>query len=243
MSYASVDDPYGRLTQFRERLSREVRQVTGKDFEIFQDRKDIKWGQQWRARIEGSLETVTFLIAILTPSFFASEPCREEVGTFLQHEARLKRSDLLLGVHYVECPLLLDEAKRANHELAKKIADRQYVDWRDIRHETFNTPAVGLRLERWHFRYVTPSSAYKRTVQRHPQAIRPRLEPPQHPRARRNVTQMQETLIFKHKAVPARGLPPCQRQDRPEKLRQGPGSMNPKRCWWTFPVRLGLTKP
>src|SRR5713226_3240591 len=151
MSYASVDDPYGRLTQFRERLSREVRQVTGKDFEIFQDRKDIKWGQQWRARIEGSLETVTFLIAILTPSFFASEPCREEVGTFLQHEARLKRSDLLLGVHYVECPLLLDEAKRANHELAKKIADRQYVDWRDIRHETFNTPAVGLRLERLAF--------------------------------------------------------------------------------------------
>lgn len=151
MSYAHADDEYGPVTEFRKRLASAVHQATGHVFEIFQDRKDLKWGQQWRARIEGSLETVTFLIAILTPSFFASEQCRKEVESFLKHESGLKRNDLLLGVHYIECPPLLDETRRPNDELAKKIAERQYMDWRDIRHETFNTPAVGQRLERLAF--------------------------------------------------------------------------------------------
>ncbi len=74
MSYVRTDDRHeeGRITQFRERLSGEVQMQTGEDFPIFQDRNDISWGQAWEERIEQSIDEVTFLIPIITPSFFRS---------------------------------------------------------------------------------------------------------------------------------------------------------------------------
>jgi hypothetical protein len=49
MSYAHVDNEGGKPTEFRQRLSAEVRLQTGEEFLIFQDRNDIAWGQNWQA--------------------------------------------------------------------------------------------------------------------------------------------------------------------------------------------------
>ena len=143
MSYVHSDDKYGRLTEFRERLSDEVRVQIGEEFLIFQDRKDIRWGQNWKKRIEGSLDEVTFLIPIVTPSFFKSPACRDELQRFLEREKELKRDDLVLPIYYVECPLLNDEEKRAGDELAQAILAHQYADWRDLRFEPFASKQVG----------------------------------------------------------------------------------------------------
>jgi cobaltochelatase CobT len=67
MSYAHRDNKDGRLTKLREGLSHEVSVRTGEDFEIFQDRRHILWGQNWKVRIEESLDEVTFLIPVVTP--------------------------------------------------------------------------------------------------------------------------------------------------------------------------------
>jgi cobaltochelatase CobT len=101
MSYVNVDDQHesGRLTQLRERLSGEVRMQTGAPFDIFQDRKDIAWGQQWQERINQSLDAVTFLIPIITPAFFRSDACRDELERFLKREKELGRGDLILPVY------------------------------------------------------------------------------------------------------------------------------------------------
>lgn len=146
MSYVRSDDQYKRLTEFRERLEQEVRMQIGEAFPIFQDRNDIHWGQNWRDRIEGSLDEVTFLIPIITPSFFNSSPCREELELFLKREKELKRNDLILPVYYVDCPLLNDKEKRACDELAQVIAERQRADWRDLRFEPYTSPHVGKTL-------------------------------------------------------------------------------------------------
>jgi F-box protein 11 len=134
------------LTKFRERLSGEVRMQTGETFDIFQDRKDIAWGERWKQRIDGSLDAVTFLIPVVTPGFFKSQPCREELERFLQREESLGRADLILPVYYVECPVLSDEAKREKDPLAKAVAARQYADWRELRFELFTSPDVCKRL-------------------------------------------------------------------------------------------------
>jgi parallel beta-helix repeat protein len=149
MSYARFDDKhdYGRLTQFRERLSTEVQMQTGEEFLIFQDR-NIQWGQDWRERIEESLDEVTFLIPIITPGFFTSQACRDELHRFLGREKQLQRNDLILPVYYVDCPLLNVESKRATDELAQVIATRQYADWRELRFEPFTSPQVGKTLAR-----------------------------------------------------------------------------------------------
>ncbi len=144
MSYVNVDDQHesGRLTQLRERLSGEVRMQTGAPFDIFQDRKDIAWGQQWQDRINQSLDAVTFLIPIITPAFFRSEACRDELERFLKREEKLGRGDLILPVYYVSCPALQDKAKREHDKLAQCIAARQYADWRELRFEEFNSPQL-----------------------------------------------------------------------------------------------------
>lgn len=148
MSYVRLDDQHenGRLTAFRDRLSGEVRMQTGEMFHIFQDRNDIAWGQQWRQRIDESLDAVTFLIPVVTPAFFRSLPCREEFELFLRREERLGRGDLILPVYYVDCPVLSDETKRESDSLAKAIAARQYADWRELRFEPFTTPEIGKKL-------------------------------------------------------------------------------------------------
>jgi hypothetical protein len=75
LSYAHSDDAHenGKLLTFAERLSGEVRLQWGAEFRIFVDRKDLKWGQEWKARIEDSLDGVTFLIPLLTSGYIKRE--------------------------------------------------------------------------------------------------------------------------------------------------------------------------
>ena len=144
MSYVRFVDEHdeGRLTEFRKRLSGEVRVQTGDEFLVFQDRNDIQWGQNWKGRIEESLDAVTFLIPIITPGFFKSDACRNELQLFLDRERWLNRNDLILPVYYVDCPVFNDEAKRATDRLAQVIAARQYANWRHLRFKPFTSPQV-----------------------------------------------------------------------------------------------------
>jgi hypothetical protein len=144
-SYTHFDDKHDQkqLSKLRERLAGEVRTQTGQPFEIFQDRISIRWGQQWEQRIDQTLEDeVTFLIPILTPSYFSSEACQKELELFLKRESRLGRNDLILPILYVDCAMLNDKSKREKDTLVQEIAARQYADWRDLRFSPLNSQAV-----------------------------------------------------------------------------------------------------
>jgi F-box protein 11 len=148
LSYVRLDDEHenGRLAKLSERLSGEVRLQTGDEFPIFRDRSDIAWGQQWKRCIIESLDAAAFLIAIVTPGFFKSAACREELERFIEREKRLGRDDLILPVYYVDCPILHDEGKRKADPLARVVAERQYADWRELRFEPFTSPQVARTL-------------------------------------------------------------------------------------------------
>lgn len=150
MSYVRADDEHdkGRLTDFCNLLSKEVKAQTGEEFPIFQDRSDIKWGQNWKGLIEDSLDTVTFLIPIITPSFFKSIACREELERFIKREKNLNRNDLILPVYHISTPLIDDKTKRATDELAQVISDHQLADWRKLRFKSFSSSQVRIALEK-----------------------------------------------------------------------------------------------
>ncbi len=145
LSYVRSDDEHddNRISKLIERLSGEVKMQTGEDFPIFQDRNDIGWGENWKERIEESLDEVTFLIPILTPSFFKRTQCREEVEKFIEREKELKRNDLILPLYYVECPLLHNEEELTSDELAQTVLDHNWADWRDLRFESMTSAQVG----------------------------------------------------------------------------------------------------
>jgi len=129
LSYARFNDKHdrGRVTDFRKALEGEVRAQTGRcDAGIFQD-CDIDWGDAWEQRIDSMLEAATFLVPVLTPSFFKSEQCRRELRRFLERERRLKRRDLILPVYWISAPQLEDPAGHATDDLAQELASRLLV--------------------------------------------------------------------------------------------------------------------
>lgn len=144
MSYARFDDQHddGQVSELRERLSAEVRVQTGDEFPIFQDRNDIAWGQNWKSRIEDALDSATLLLVVVTPSFFRSPVCRDEVQRFLDRERALARSDLVLPLYYVGAPELDDPQRRDADPIARALAERQFADWRELRFEPFTAPVV-----------------------------------------------------------------------------------------------------
>jgi hypothetical protein len=92
LSYVRFDDKHedGKISEIRERLSSEVRAQTGDEFPIFQDRNDIQWGENWESRIEDALDSSTFLIPVITPSFFKSPSCRKELERFFEKRRSVK---------------------------------------------------------------------------------------------------------------------------------------------------------
>lgn len=144
LSYVRSDDEHeaGQLSAIREKLSAEVQLQTGDPFPIFQDRNDIEWGQHWKTRLEEGIDAATFLIPIVTPSFFKSEACRGELTRFINHERALGRTDLVLPLYYVTAPVLGDDEALAADELARFITERNWADWRDLRFEPLTSPQV-----------------------------------------------------------------------------------------------------
>jgi len=142
LSYVRSDDAheFGRITELRRTLEGEVRMQTGKAFHIFQDRNDIAWGEQWKERIESALRGVTFLIPIVTPSYFRSPSCRNEFETFLTRERELGEEHLILPIYYVACDEL--DAAATTDEIAAILRTRNWADWRSFRFKDLTSPEL-----------------------------------------------------------------------------------------------------
>nr|MDQ6949894.1 toll/interleukin-1 receptor domain-containing protein [Actinomycetota bacterium] len=78
------------------------------------------------------IDTTSFLLVILTPSYVRSTNCRKELERFLRREQELGRDDLILPVYYGSIP------ENSADDLTKKVLERQYVDWRHLRFQSFD---------------------------------------------------------------------------------------------------------
>jgi formylglycine-generating enzyme required for sulfatase activity len=145
ISYARRDDAAygGRITGLRERLQDLVASAIGRDFEIFQDRQAIAWGQHWPTRLDEGLEEALFLIPILTPSYFNSEACRAELETFLELERRSGRKDRVLSLYFLTAPVYEQKAD----SLAAILHERQHRDWRNLRIDPLGSAKVRRALD------------------------------------------------------------------------------------------------
>ncbi len=145
LSYTRLDDQGhdGGITALRAALELQVRIVTGDDsFEIFQDVDGIAFGEHWPKKLDKALAACRFLIPVLSPRFFRSEPCRDELRKFLAHERAAGRDDLILPIYLVDAPVLERPHLTMADELAQAIAERQRWDWRPHAFAAFTDPAV-----------------------------------------------------------------------------------------------------
>lgn len=133
LSYTRLDDEYfgGAITSLRHLLELGVQVVTGdRTFNIFQDVDGIEFGQNWKKRLTEAISTSKFLIPIVTPLFFKSDPCRDELKQFIEHEQSLGRDDLILPIYFVTAPVLERPELLKDDTLASEIGSRQRYDWR-----------------------------------------------------------------------------------------------------------------
>ncbi len=66
--------------------------------EMFLDRDEVEWGDQWEQQIENALGRTVFFIPIVTPRYFTRPECRKELLTFVGRAESLGLSELLLPI-------------------------------------------------------------------------------------------------------------------------------------------------
>jgi TIR domain len=130
--YVRQDDNHagGRVRSLAERLRDEHHLQSASHLDLFIDR-DVRWGEEWRARIDEALQRTTFFIPIITPGFFESEECRRELIEFVGQATSLGVQELLLPIYYVTVPGL-EEDEPADEAMAI-IKRTQWEDLRDVR--------------------------------------------------------------------------------------------------------------
>ena len=139
-SYVHADDHAdgGRIGRLLTDIIAQYEMLTNETIELFFDREDIQWGEEWKSRIEGSLATVAFFIPILTPRYFASAICRNEFNSFARRATDLGIEELLLPILYMDFPGLEDDDPA--DELVALVKKFQWVDWRELRFSDPNSP-------------------------------------------------------------------------------------------------------
>jgi hypothetical protein len=143
-SYTRFDDENDGhwLTGLKNALERETRALSGFGVEIFQDVEGIKWGERWSSTTRLAEDDAVFLIPIVTPNYFNSDPCREELEQFVEREKKIGFDSLILSLYYIECPQLKDPFKKGADLLAKVVAAHQYRDIRKYRRKHLDSEEV-----------------------------------------------------------------------------------------------------
>lgn len=132
-SYVHADDEAegSRISRLARDVSGQFQMLTGEPLELFLDRDAIKWGDEWKDKIDSSLASVAFFIPVLTPRYFMSPECRRELQFFARRATSLGLKELVLPLLYLDVPGLRDESPQ--DDLMALVRAFQWEDWHELR--------------------------------------------------------------------------------------------------------------
>ena len=163
-SYVQKDDraDQGRICQLARDVVEQFEMQTGESIELFLDRDELVWGDNWKDKIDASLASVAFFIPVLTPRYFMSVECRRELQFFARRAESLGVKDLVLPLHYVDVPALGTAEATEEDDLISLVKTFQWEDWRDLRFADLSSEAYRRGVSRLATRLV---AANKRAEQ------------------------------------------------------------------------------
>ncbi|WP_461123926.1 TIR domain-containing protein [Saccharothrix stipae] len=131
-SYAHDDDRSARggIRKLSESIAEEYDLLTGRRLELFVDRTALRWGDNWKERIDTGLSAATFFIPIITPRYFSRPECRREFIEFSAQATSLGLQEFILPILYVQ---VADLTADSPDELMANVARTQYEDWTALR--------------------------------------------------------------------------------------------------------------
>ncbi|RDV46937.1 hypothetical protein DOE76_00620 [Leifsonia sp. ku-ls] len=132
LSYARADNERegGRIVRLAQKIREEYETLTGTTIEIFVDSAEIRWGEDFRSRLDEALQQTAFFIPVLTPTYFLREECRKEMKAFVTSASALGLDALLLSVRYVPVPDMVEDSA---DELKATAARMQFESWDHLR--------------------------------------------------------------------------------------------------------------
>lgn len=132
-SYVHADDDAdsGRVSRLAKDVAAQFTMLTGESIDLFLDRDDITWGEDWRGKIDESLSTIAFFIPVLTPRYFMSSECRRELQFFARRAKNLGVEELVLPLLYVDVPSLHEDTP--SDDLVALVKPFHWEDWSELR--------------------------------------------------------------------------------------------------------------
>jgi hypothetical protein len=130
-SYVHKDNEnFGTAVEFLVEDIRALHEAeTGRTLQIFFDRTDIGWGQDFRNAISDSVENATFFIPIITARYFQSDNCRDELLSFYGKCRSLGVTELILPIILAGASQIREDS---DDELVRVVARIQYINWSQI---------------------------------------------------------------------------------------------------------------
>ncbi|KAB1640580.1 toll/interleukin-1 receptor domain-containing protein [Gulosibacter chungangensis] len=138
-SYVHTDDEdeSGRISQLARDVSSKFTMLTGEPIQLFLDRDELDWGDDWRSKIDSSLASIAFFVPVITPRYFMSEECRRELNYFARRAARLGIDELVLPVLWVDFSSL--RADNPTDDLITLVRTFQWSDWTHLKYAEVGT--------------------------------------------------------------------------------------------------------
>ncbi len=137
VSYAHIDDQgenAGHVSALVSAIEADYRRFAGSPLRVFFDRDEIRAMDDWEGRILTGLRHSKMMVAILSPSYFASAYCRKEWEYYVETElAHALPGDGIAPIYILTHPSfdadpVEETLRRWVHDLRK----RQYIDWKDF---------------------------------------------------------------------------------------------------------------
>jgi hypothetical protein len=122
----------GRIVALADDVKAQYSLVTGDKLELFVDRDGIDWGEKWQEVINLRLQSGSFFIPIITPSYLKSNACRHEFETFLSNAQQNSLSELILPILYADVFELSDFE---HDNIVQQVKQLQYKNWTALRFE------------------------------------------------------------------------------------------------------------
>ncbi|MCB9899382.1 MAG: toll/interleukin-1 receptor domain-containing protein [Planctomycetes bacterium] len=132
-SYVHDDDnnDLGRISQLARDIAAEYEALTGDSIELFLDKDNLEWGDDWRSRIVENLARVAFFVPIVTPRYLQSPECRNELQHFARQAENNGLRSLLLPILYIRTPAFAEASP--SDDLVKLLKKHQWYDWTAVR--------------------------------------------------------------------------------------------------------------
>lgn len=133
-SYVHDDDDMsmGRIAALAHDIVANYESIKAEKIELFLDRDDLHWGDQWRGRVNDSLSNVAFFIPIISPRYFSSKECRREFQYFVEKTQALGIRELIMPILWIDVPEFKQDDDLTD-PIMRDVREIQWEPWTEKR--------------------------------------------------------------------------------------------------------------